>query len=436
MIDRGLTIIALLLAACAAARAQVTEAQRTALERVALGKARSQLHAAISNLPLKGELTVGAWAARDAALDRALRAAIRLQPRQTAPRTYSDGACDLDLRVLPDDVAKLLIGLREKHATTPGGPGTPAEISAADITAAARDWPTVTVWGSAEVSEPDAATKLDGWEDVSAEGVQLAKLAAQADAGLALLEEAARLKVTPARRVQEFLESSEEVRTATAAAIRSTAEIRVDLAPDQICVAEARLSIPDLIRILTDVHKKHYKGDTFKAADFREMALAAGLNEVRATGLAPPPEKHRIRPEFTLIELDRPSWADKTATVKGRYVPADGDDFPAGMKAELARWDGMDQLRRQVEALVIQRDITVERLLGYRPELKDDLVIFLSGTRVVDKPKPDMAGGVEVQVEVELERLWKIVRRGGKRIELDPSEATSQPSAASTEVER
>jgi hypothetical protein len=432
MIKRGLASVVLLSVACMTARAQVTEAQRTSLERVALGKARTQLHAAICRLPLKGELTVGAWAARSSGLDRALRGMARSQPRQSAARVYSDGACDLDLRLAPDELARQLIALREKEPNS----SQSGDVTAADISAAARTWPTLSVSGSAEVPERDATAKLDGWEDVSAEGEQLAKLAAQADAVFALLEEAAKLKVTPARRVQEFLDSGEEVRTAAAAAIQAAAEIRVDLAPDQVCVADARISIPALISALTDVHQKCYKGEMFKAADFREMALTAGLNEIRATGLAPPPEKLRLKPEYELIELDRPAWAEKSAVATGRYVPADGDDFPPAMRTELARWDGMDQLRRQVEALPIQHDITIERLLGYRPALKDDVVIFLSGARIIDKPKTEASGGVEVRVEVGLERLWRIIRRAGKRIELDPSEATTRPSTAATEVER
>lgn len=432
MFHRNLFILAFALAGCMLGSAQVTESARTALERVALGKARTRLHAAICRLPLKGDLTVGAWAARSAGLDRALRAMARSQSRQSAARVYSDGSCDLDLRLGPDELARQLIALREKDPNS----SQSSNVTAADITAAARNWPALSVSGSAEISERDVTAKLDGWEDVSAEGEQLAKLAAQADAVFALLEEAAKLKVTPARRVQEFLDSGEDVRTAAAAAIQAVAEIRVDLAPDQVCVAEARVSMPDLIRALTDVHQKLYKGEVFKAADFREMTLTSGLNELRATGLAPPPEKQRLKPEYELIELDRPAWAEKTAVATGRYVPADGDDFPPAMRTELARWDGMDQLRRQIEALPIQRDITIERFLGYRPALKDDVVIFLSGARLIDKPKPESTGGVEVRVEVGLDRLWKIIRRGAKNIELDPSEVTTRPSAASTEVER
>src|SRR5262245_54986993 len=156
MFDRSLLILIFAVSGGITAGAQVTEAQRTALDRVALGKARSQLHAAICRLPLKGELTVGTWAGRQPALDRALRTAIRSQTRQSAARIYSDGACDLDLRLTPDELARQLIALREKH-TPPSGPASASDVSAAEITAAARNWPTLTVTGSAEVAEQDAA---------------------------------------------------------------------------------------------------------------------------------------------------------------------------------------------------------------------------------------------------------------------------------------
>ncbi len=404
---------------------------RVALERVSLGSARTALHRALLRLPFQPDLDVGTWVLQTPALDRGFRAWTRSQPWVGGPRIYSDGSCDVDVRVTPELLAKQLVEMRKTLDKR-----DPAESpTVAAIEAAARDWAIQWATGTASASQVGRGGQADGWEDISAEGVQLARLAAQADAAYAMLEEAGRLKVTSARRVVEFLNSSVEVRDAVAAALQSTVQFKSELSADQLCVAQGSIRIPDLIRILTQVHRDLYKGNDFQAADFREMAITNAAAEIRVSGLAAPPDKSRIRPEFEQIELDRPAWTETTLSATGRYEEQDGDDFPAEMRVELARWDGMDQLRKQVEALILQGDISVERFLGYRTALKNDVVLFLSAARLVNRPLVKADGGAEVRVELPLTRLWWILRRGATIVEVEPAEATSRPAIQSTEVE-
>jgi len=245
-----------------------------------------------------------------------------------------------------------------------------------------------------------------------------------------LLEQAGRLKLTPAHRLHEFFESDEQVFRAVYSAVTDVATVVVEPALDQVAVARARLGMTELIRILTEVHQKHYRGDLFHAPDFREMALSARQSELRAEGLATPPNRYRLHEPYQLVELDTPPWATTTLRATGRYDPLDTDDFADDVRLELARFDGMNELRQQVEALVIQDRVTVEQLLGYRRQLKDDVVVFLSGARVAGQKQTEPDGTLTVRIELPLQRLWKIVRRGLQRVEVDPPEndaATTQP---------
>lgn len=430
-------LVTCLFAALPLARAQTSpveaaaSADRVSLERVALGKARTALHRSLLQLPIRSEMTIGAWVSRNAALDRTFRSWTRSQPWVGAPRVFADGSCDVDVCVLPTDLAKHLVELREKIDDRVAGEAP----AIGDIQAAEKNWPAIWATGESSAAETGMGGQADGWEDISAEGVQLARLAAQADAAYAMLEAAARLKVTSARRVSEFLNSSDEVRDAVAAALQSAVQFKTELAADQICVAQGSIGIPDLIRILSQVHQEVYKGTDFRAADFREMAIANTASDIQVSGLAAPPDKYRIRAAYELIELDLPDWIRKTLTAVGRYEPQDGDDFPPEMRSELARWDGMDQLRRQVEALVLQGDITVERFLGYRTGLKNDVVLFLSAARVISRPQIRADDSAEVRVELPLHRLWRILRRGAAIVEVEPGEATSRPALQSSEIE-
>jgi hypothetical protein len=289
--------------------------------------------------------------------------------------------------------------------------------------------------GSAALTEKVRSRKPVGWQEISFEGVQVTQRAAAADAVHALLEQAGRLEVKPTRRLREFLESNEEVFQAVYSDVRDVATVVIENAPDQVTVAQARIGMTELTRILTNVCQKHYRDDEFHASDFREMALNTQQAELRATGIATPPERHRQRAAYELIELDTPPWASTMLSATGRYDPPDGEDFARDVRLQLARFDGMNELRKKVEALVVKDGVTVEQLLAYRRELKDDVVIFLSGARVVGQPRIEPDERLEVRVELPLERLWLIIRRGMERVEVDPPSSDDETVPPRQEVQ-
>ncbi|HUU95739.1 MAG TPA: hypothetical protein VM487_08355 [Phycisphaerae bacterium] len=401
---------------------------RAFLERLALARARTldQVWA----LPLKTNLTVGNWVSRDVSADRALRLWCRSLPCYARARFYADGTCDVDVRLSPAMLRQQLATLLLRYPVLAEG-----RVGERDLTGGEKDWPVLWSTGSAALSERSQTRQPDGWGDVTYEGIQVTSRAAAADARYALFEQAGRLKVTAARHLHEFLESDEAVAEAVHEALQRVATVTVECALDQVAVAEARIGLTDLIRILTKVHQQHYTGDVFHAADFREMALLADRAELKTTGLAVPPSRYLTEPEYQLIDLDTPRWAAQTLSATGRYEPADEDDFAQVVRLGIARFDGMDHLRRKVEALVIQQGVTVEEFIGHHRELKDEIVTFLSGTRVVGRPQALPDGGIQVQVELPLKRLWLIVRAAMQRVEVDPPEEpqpTAQPSAEET----
>jgi uncharacterized protein (DUF934 family) len=418
----------------------VTPTERTFLERLALARARGGLYGQIEQLPLRPDLSVGDWLADDVGNRRELRLWSRTLPGYGPPRVYSDGSCDAEVRVLPDELAKELIGLRGSRP-----PESDHPLSNADIRRAAEKWPILWSTGSSTLGDKVRNRKPVGWQDISFEGIQLARRAAAADAVHALIDQIGQLKVIatdstrdgrsmPTRQLREFIESNDEVRAVVYDAVRDAATVTVEEAPDQVAVAQARLNMTDLIRILTDACQTHYGGDAFQAADFRELALRTGLSDLRATGLALPPGRYRQHEPYELVELDMPPWAGTTLRATGRYVPLDDEELPHATQVELARLDGMNELRKKVEKLVVKDDVTVERLLGYRRALKDDVVIFLSGTRVAGPPHGESDGTLNVPVELPLRRLWLIVRRGMERVEVDPPDEKPESPPRTNEV--
>ncbi|MGE0481923.1 MAG: hypothetical protein AB7Q17_15790 [Phycisphaerae bacterium] len=417
-------------AAAAAPPGTVLAAEQQAfLDKLSLARARTELRERVHALRLRHDVTIGVWAERDVERDRALRQWLRARPRHGTARRYSDQTGESDVRVEPHELREFLTDLRQRCS------GDDADaIKPETITEAARDWPIVWATGSAALGERTSEAKPVGWDDVRLEGLQVVRRAAEADALAELITRAGRLKVTNARRLSEFLDSSDELRAAVRAAIEKTATKQVDFAPDQVAVAEASLGITDLMRILSTACEQQYQGESFRAADFREMTLINEHVELRGIGLASPPPQYRMTPEFQLIELDAPGWIHTTADAVGRFDATDDPSLDTNGRIQAARWTALDGLRRNIEALAVRKDVTLEQFLAMRPELKDDVVVFLSGARLVNAPKAGPEDIVEARVELPLAKLWDIVRRGMRTIEVEPAElATTRPA---TEPER
>ena len=405
---------------------------RPYLERVALGRARARLAARVTALPLGDRQTIGVWAAQNLALDRSLRLWLRSIPKSGVVRIYSDGACDVDARVAPEEIVARLIELRDSQKGAPAG-----ALSDVQIRQAAANWSEILCTGSSTVEDHNERKKKPvGWEDIAADGVQLCRHAALADAWTALLDQVGRLKVTPARRLEEFLSASDEIRQQVREAVEKTALSRVEFAPDQVALAEVQIGIPEFIRILTQVHQASYKGDEFKAADFREMALNSNLSELKAVGISTPPARYQLRARYDAIELDAPSWATSDLAAVGAYLSEDVAAQPEATQVELARLDGANNLRKQIERLNVQPGITVAEFLSLHQGLKDDVVLWLAGTQIAGKPQRQSDGVLRVKVELPADRLWQILRRGIHAVEVEPVETQPASSPASQPLER
>jgi len=414
-------LTAALASAAFAQPAQLSPEQRATLERLAVARARADLLTHVLALPIEDQQTMRAWAAESVARDRALRLWVRSLPATGAVRFYTDQSCEADVALSPDTLAAQVLKLRDEFP-----PAADERVPRRTLTEAERKWPLLWGTGSAAVDElTDGVHKPDGWEDVSQEGIAVTRRAAEADARHALLDAAGRLPVTNARRLEDFLDAGVSIRRAVLERLAREATVNVTFAPDQVAVGEARIGIIPLIRILTDVHRENYQGELFHAADFREMALHVATEEVSAEGLAVPPSHLLLRSRYRPIELDAPEWATSTRRTTGHYEPPDeGEELKGNARIEAARLDGMDRLREEIMPLEIRAGVTIESFLAYHEELKDDVIVFLSGTRIAGAPREKPGDIVEVPVELPLQRLWWIIRRGMKAIEVDrPTDA-------------
>lgn len=403
---------------------QPADERRGGLERLALLKARGALFEQILLLPLKEELAVDAWTARNLDLERELRAWVGLQPRHGPARFYSDGACEVDLRLEPTTLRQHLAALGRKYRLLDGDP-----LRESDLEAAAHTWPVLWSTATAGADELRRTNAMIGWEDVTPEGVELARRAAMADAIHALLEKAGGHKISSARRLREFLDCSDAVRENVRRAVAQAAALEVQFAPDQVATSKAALPLAELIRILVETQRTHYQGEEFRTVDFREMSLFLEPGELTATGLAVPPTRCLVhwRPETPAT--DGPAWRGLRLDAVGRYEAAETQEkIEVARRVELARLAAIDDLRQQVDLLALPNGEPARTVLAAQPELENDLSIYLNGARIVQQTEPDADGSLEIRVELPLHRLWTLLRPFVPAKSATGNDATNRPA--------
>jgi hypothetical protein len=370
---------------------------REGIERLALARARSELWTALSQLSLQPGLSPAQWAGRAPAADSALRLWARSR-RPHAARFYHDGTCEVDVRAAPAELRDVLLRIHADHAERLGD-----QPGGEQIANAARSWSTLWCMGLACADET-APTATPGWEDVTPEGLELARQAAAAEALDALLAQAGALQVTAATRLNGILEGRAGM-ALVRERIAGAARFEVQTSIDQVARADATLRVDELIRLLAELRHGAHAPQELRAADFAEMAL---LNEracLRGSGSATPPAAATRPPPCACAVGEAPAWARRSLVVVGQ-APADA---AVPEKAALAaRADAMRQVRAAIANIATDGGLTVQRALSYDSRLADDVELWFGALRV--EPQPVEGGYVRVRVDVPLCRLWRVLR--------------------------
>lgn len=382
-------------------------AERRALEQLALGTARTALWAQVQALPLADGQTVGAWLVTDADAERAAHLWIRRQPAARAARLYSDGVCAVDVCVSADAVRDRLVELCGQM----GGDVDARAVAARAVQVAARRWSELWATGSASLAGRRWEQRPVGWENITREGMELARRAAVDDAHAALLWQVEQLPLGPDRTLRAFIDSRATVRQAVAQGLDEFAKLDVQYACDGIAEGQATLAPHDLLRVLNRVHGEQYHGSEVALADFRGLVLQLGEQPIQATGLGVPPATAVLPPNVPADNVPAPAWAQTSLRAVGSYAPHTAETLSVDEQATAAWFAGLDPLRAQVATLELAPGVTVADFVDYHQDLKADMLLFISGARPVGAARTAADGRREVTVELPLARLWEIVRR-------------------------
>jgi hypothetical protein len=331
------------------------------------------------------------------------------------PQTYSDGAVTLQVQLPLAEVIARLAEVCQAHYH--GAKFRPADFERI-LLYSDRE----ALWGFAEsrshrgppLAIADAAPI--GWEDVGVFGRLTARHLAAANAYRQILEQAAALRLTPARRVADFLAADKRIAADLEVFVRAqpvAGEVRYR--PQRICEVDVAIDVADLVRELKSLANAYYTGTEFKPETFDGLSLLAGSPAIRVTGVAAAdfPQFAAGQDPATQKNLPEEVW---TRTAQAALPDEVKDAEQARL---LAVRTALAQCREQFRAALLAEPSPEEGpiadWLSKVPALRGDIETLLGNLRTVrvkDLPGTGPDGKerrVEVTAELPLLRLRSLL---------------------------
>ncbi len=239
----------------------------------------------------------------------------------------------------------------------------------------------------------------------------LAKRAAEADAYRKLAETVYGLQISSETYVRDFVTESDTIRTDLDTFVRGIRVTNAKWDSDGVCTVEAEVTVAKLIEELKAVHKRHYKGNVLKAADFEQIKQYYKKDIVKAYGMgAPRPD---VPPDLGMA--DEPA----TASAPEPFIPAVWKAVPPQerlMAKRAAEVDAKRRLLERIKGLRITSDTLVRDFVAESDTITTEARGMLVGAREVGQPfyhHDELI--VEVKCEVPVESVITTIKSLHKR---------------------
>lgn len=420
-----LVIAASVLAACAASGAAYTPEQAEALAvRVAQVDAVERLTAGVLGVALPSGETVGEALGRGSRNEIALRVFLRSARMVGPPRVYSDGVAEVDVQVPADVVAAkvadltgrapnevplglLCVGPLDANLTASGHGAVPDGLSEGAVRRI--------------VSTPaDALPEMfpAGWHNVSASGRVLAARAARIAAYEAMADRIKSILLGRTETVGDLVQGSAAV-AAFDAYVRSLPVAGPPrFMPDAIAEVEVVTPLPRLIDALKTISRIRDRQERLTDDAIDRLSVRIKSDQMAVTGRGmPPPETIRPASAATVAGGEAlPDWATEVLEAFGtaELSPDVGD---AGQNQLLAirsaKVRALADLERQVNAIVLDGEKTVQQRAAKDAVFRRDVETFLDGARMVRCRSLRDGRAWEVVLRLPLLRLYEVSRHRG-----------------------
>lgn len=250
-----------------------------------------------------------------------------------------------------------------------------------------------------------------GWERIGEEGRRMAAEAAREDAQEQIFRRVCSLRLTPALRVQEVVQSSPAIAEGLRRAIAGAEFSTPHYSREQICEVRGRMPLSAVAAELKRLIRLHGQG-RFPDGAFESLPAAGGSDAVVVVGQGVPALGQVPRAGMGGTGAP-PEWATTKLRAEGTAKRGRAGGSPASQKLQSvhqARSAATRSLDEQVRALPVPGAVaeTVGALLDRRPDAGAPFDEWLRGGRVVETDFT-AEGAARVVVEVDLSTLWPLI---------------------------
>lgn len=353
-------------------------------------------------------------------VDSEFRAWIRSHPPARRPRVYSDGRVEVDVEIAGGAVAAELSRLASS---------APALESAltADLLRSLRSVKRFEGTGEADPRHfASQRVQPIGWEHLEAAGRVAAVEAGRSNFLARLSREIETLSLTDEVTLAELLNAEADLRLALERALLERIELEIVERPSQVVEVRGSITLTMLGGVLAQLWQAERLSESAPIAalgvtigDLRSVSRRNPQTEIELTGFGLAASDARVQLPQLEQDLDPPSWAAQSLRGTGVVMRALHEpSISEGGLAE-ARGRAVADLAERTRALSVREGLSLSRLLAERTALKADIVIALHGAREVVVAVDESNQSARVVLELPLERVWRIARRGLIAIEVD-----------------
>ena len=261
-------------------------------------------------------------------------------------------------------------------------------------------------------------------EKRKAQNKLLAYRAARVDAIRKLAERIRGLHITSQTTVNDFVASSDTIRTAMRAYLNGMREVgKPRYLEDGTCEVRMEVTLKEIIATLKRFHRTYYKGSKIRVEDFDKMTVTNNIKVISVTGSGAP------RPELEEPEIqpvrggDLMSITHLTGKAKA-YWKAHCTGRGRLMAVRAARVDALRKLGERIGGVLITSTTSVRDFVAESDQVNVDMRTFIRGAREVGIYYHPDELIVEVKMAVKLRdvlitlKQWAVKHYRGDKVNI------------------
>lgn len=249
-----------------------------------------------------------------------------------------------------------------------------------------------------------------GQEIEAAQNKLLAKRAAEADAYRKLAETIKGVQINSETYVRDFVAESDEIRADVDTLVRGARLGQPTYYEDGVCEIPAEVTVAKVIRELTAIHTRHYKGHRVRGTDFEQIKEYIKKDIIQVVGMgAPRPDLPPNLPEgveeiITQVNL---------APAKFVRIPPIWKSIPPQERLKAGRAATLDAQRKlleRIKGLRLNSETLVKDFITEYDEIQVKASGIVIGAREVAKYHHEDELIVEVTMAVSVESVITTIK--------------------------